>query len=406
MKNNAKQILPSVNHAKASLIFSKPWERRPCLFPRFGSLVAALCSRHMAVAFLLIAVQSFCGNVSAQDFNNLEYLCCDWGPAMTLPTKPNEAAQFNDTEDEVYFLKQATSFTRRKRLGKDLFSGRDYEDIGKGLSIYLCKMRADGSAKTEIKELWKNPAYPIDTQGQSTWMDVNRKTHKIVFSITFAGSDITGLWTVDLDGRGLKRVITPDRNAKYLQAINHPSWTPDGEWIFYEEELRGMNPNRFNIGKCDVRGSGCSRIFEATEKIQYQHPCVSPDGKKLAFLRLPYGYPGAPFVWIANLGGTTAAPVGGKETIQNCGSAPAWSPDGKQIFLRGRVLDAQCGDILRSGTPLRDGKAHSEGWVHWGRFGFIGFNLSGILFTDKELKNSKLIGVPRLVEKGGTTCAW
>ena len=227
------------------------------------------------------------------DYNNIEYLCCDWGPAMTLPAKTNDVAQFNDAENEVYFLKQVFSFTRKKRLAKDVWSGRDHEDVGRGLSIYLCKMKADGSAKTEIKELWKNPAYPIDTQGQSTWLDVNRKTRKIALSITFAGSDITGLWTMNLDGGGLKRVITPDCNTNYLQAINHVSWTPDGQWLFFEEELRGMNPNRFNIARCDAAGSARRRIFEATAKIQYRQPSVSPDGKQLAYLRMPYGFPGA-----------------------------------------------------------------------------------------------------------------
>jgi len=49
-------------------------------------------------------------------------------------------------------------------------------------------MKPDGGDKTEIKELWKNPNYPIDTQGQSTWMDVNERTRKIALAITYAGA--------------------------------------------------------------------------------------------------------------------------------------------------------------------------------------------------------------------------
>jgi len=112
---------------------------------------------------------------SAAECANIEYLCCAWGPAMTLPTKAGEKPQFDDSQEEVYFLKQVA---------------------GQGVGIYLCKMKADGSAKTEIKELWRDPNYPIDTQDCTTWMDVCVKTHQVAVTVTYAGSDITGLWTM------------------------------------------------------------------------------------------------------------------------------------------------------------------------------------------------------------------
>jgi hypothetical protein len=340
------------------------------------------------------------------DYNNIEYLCCNWGPALTLPSKSNAAAQFNDAEDEVYFLKQIGSFTRKKRLLKDVWSGRDYEDIGRGISIWLCKMKADGSGKNEIRELWKNPNYPIDTQSQSTWMDVNRKTHKIALSITSGGSDVTGLWTLNLDGSELKHIITPTFAGRYLPEINHVSWTPDGEWIYFEEWLAGSHPQRYNITKCDKAGGSRTTIFEATEKVQYKEPSVSPDGKQLAFSRYPNGYPGGRYLWTSTVDGKDAAPIGGKDSQQNWGSYPVWSPDGNRILLGGAgLIDVESGEIINWRSPKCGGVECSYGWAHWGKAGLIGFNLSGILFTDNEIKISKALGVSRLVECSGNADA-
>ena len=115
------------------------------------------------INLILVGLFVNLGIASAQEFKNIEYLCADWCPAMKLPAKKDQQPQFSDAEEEIYFLKQVGSFTRRQHLIPNPFSGSKTEDIGHGISIYLCKMKPDGSDKTEIKELWKNPNYPIDT---------------------------------------------------------------------------------------------------------------------------------------------------------------------------------------------------------------------------------------------------
>jgi WD40-like Beta Propeller Repeat len=336
----------------------------------------------------------------AQEFKNVAYLCADWGPAMTLSTKPSDKPQFDDTQEEVYFLKQVNSFTRKKLLLADPFSGNKTEDIGHGISIYLCKMKANGGQKTEIKVLWKNPNYPIDTQGASTWMDVNEKTHKIVVSVLFGGSDLTGLWTMNMDGSDLKQIVKPEWGER-LTGVDHPSWTPDGRQIVFEERLRGVHPNRFNIAICDADGGRFKRLLESTDKIEYRQPSVSPDGKIFAFSRSPNGYPGGRYIWLANIDGSEPHPlVEAKRVTDGWGDYPAWSPDGKHLYALGAgILDVETGRVLNDHRPKLNGKPWAAEYVHWGTAGLLGSATSfRITLTDSNLVQVQLLCASGLEE--------
>jgi Tol biopolymer transport system component len=356
---------------------------------------------HIILLALLALSTAVGGRVYAQDFANIEYLCCDWGPAMKLSGKTNEPPVFSKTDEEVYFLKQTGRFTRSPR-----------GDKGHGTNIYLCKMKPDGSEKTEIRELWHNVTYPIDTQGQTTWMDVNEKTKRIALCIGFAGTDLIGLWVLNMDGTGLTRIVSERTEEKRLRAINKCSWSPDGQWIMFEEELRGTKPDNFhNIARCDTTGGQVRRLLLGGEKEHYRQPSVSPDGQSIAFVKYPNGYPGERWIWLMTIDGTEAHPLGGKQSLSTWGTWPTWSPDGKSIFAVGMahfIVDLE-GKKLIAGTPELNGKRCGSGWAHWGKTGFVGFKVGGILFTDLDLKEARALATSRVSDSSREeirACDW
>jgi hypothetical protein len=343
--------------------------------------------------------------VCAQEFANIEYLCADWGPAMKLSAKTNEPPQFSDSEEEIYFLKQVNRFTRKKRLVPDLLGGGKTEDIGHGVSIYLCKMKPDGSGKTEIKELWKNPRYPIDTQAQTTWMDVNEKTKKIVLSIVIGGEDITGLWTMNLGGSQLRRIQTPSMEEKGRSGFGHPSWTPDGQWIVFGKGVRSPKGVTGGIAKCDPLGSNTLYLTNNPDDTM---PRVSPDGKQIAYIH-KVGY--ASRLYMMNIDGTNQHPLPNPDDKRwgtHGGTYPTWSPDGKRILVTGRILDAVSGNVSLERRPVLQGQQGTYGWPHWGKMGIVGSVVNGILFTDLELREAKWIGSSKLVQCSGSkeSCQW
>lgn len=359
-------------------------------------------------SLILASLFAFGEFATAENFNSIEYLCADLGPAMTLPAKAGDKPQLSDTEDEVYFLKQLTSFTRESLKTPDLFTGAKARDVVNGSGIYLCKMKGDGSGKTEIKELWHNPAYPIDTQGQSTWMSVNGKTRRIALSIRYAGADTIGLWTMNFDGSELRRILPSASEKPTAYRVNHPSWTPDGKCIVFEQEGGGKR----RIVKCDADGK---EIMELTDSDHDETPCVSPDGRQIAFIHwIRKGDINDSWLWLIGVDGNNSQPLPNPDAKSfwtakaHWGTYPAWSPDGKRIFLLGitsTIVDAHTGKDLVVGALHRAG----IGWPQWGRSGLLCTRVCGIGFGDLETKNSKVLGACTTVEckrNGDQQCRW
>lgn len=104
--------------------------------------------------------------------------------------------------------------------------------------LWLCKMNWDGSEKKDLGELWAGQDAFVDTQSGALWVEVNAATSNIAFSVEFGNEVSGGLWIIGMDGKNLRRPFPLVWNQQARWAPLHPSWSPDGNKMVYEEDDR------------------------------------------------------------------------------------------------------------------------------------------------------------------------
>ncbi len=83
--------------------------------------------------------------------------------------------------------------------------------------------------------------------------------------------DLTGIYTLHLDGTGLTKVIT---QAELGDRIFYPSWSPDGQWIAFTTE--------YVLYKIRPDGSDLTRLTHSDARDKWRF-AWSPDGRQLAY---------------------------------------------------------------------------------------------------------------------------
>ncbi|HEX8067500.1 MAG TPA: hypothetical protein VF520_13360 [Thermoleophilaceae bacterium] len=140
---------------------------------------------------------------------------------------------------------------------------------------------------------------------------------------------IWDLWSVNLDGSNLRRVLSWNGNQ------DHPVYSPNGQKIAFTSntDVNGSSLKTPYVFVANANGTGAVKIVAGSE------PTFSPDGTRLAYTSG------------GNIYAINASDGRSKVQVTRNGQSgdPDWSPDGTTI-------------AYRKGVPLSDGRIFYEIW--------------------------------------------
>ncbi len=208
----------------------------------------------------------------------------------------------------------------------------------------ILTMRSDGS---DIRQLTKNPGNP---DFAIAWSPDGTK---IAFASYRPGDPNTELYVMNADGSGQRRL------TDFRDGASMPTWSPDGGWIAFHAEIRGLDDGIFFI---HPDGSGLRRIT-VTRNGDW-NPAWSPDGTEIAFSREVTGGSFAIFLMRPDGSGIhqlTDLPGGQDDAT--------WTPDGSGVVFGWSTTGGEGWYVIdRDGTGLRRltaAPAYAEAPLSW-----------------------------------------
>ena len=178
-------------------------------------------------------------------------------------------------------------------------------DEKKTWSIHI--MNSDGTNRkrlTHEKNKWDNsPAWSPDGT-------------KIVFSRAYKDVDknwLKELWIMNSDGSQQSQIKSLNGGGPYF--------TQDGRIVFHSE----LNGEKSKISIADIDGNNIIHLTD--NEAEEQHPEVSPDGKKIAFMS---DRDGNHEIYVMNIDGSNQKRLTNNDVDD---WYPSWSPDGSQLIF-------------------------------------------------------------------------
>ena len=239
-------------------------------------------------------------------------------------------------------LQQLTNWRARPAWSRDGRASLSFALKSNGPDVCpLLVMNSDGSDLHQVAQV------RTDCSGVS-WGPGDRR---IVFGGGRPGRISDGLWVVNVDGSGLKRLLGGRGGTEGI----HPTWSPDGHTIIFGWTGRSRHPwGRLAAIRPD--GSGFHVVVgprSAPHEDEVSLPTWSRDGKRLAYIREDHrsGHVQRTLE-VADARGhhrrmLVRLPIGPARS-----GAPAWSPNGRSIAFWSMCPQA-CVSTIPSGGGTR-----------------------------------------------------
>jgi Tol biopolymer transport system component len=236
------------------------------------------------------------------------------------------------------------------RPGERIVFQRSDPTIGKNR---LYTMRPDGSGLRAITS-------PGPDEDRDSFADWSPDWRSIAFTRFFA--EQTDLLLVRPDGTGVRNLTRAGCTGDCLSS-EYPAWSPDGTQIAFERALgpRPVGPPRLvGIFVMDADGSNVRQLtqFEPNSGSEDHGPSWSPDGRRIAFIRVTTALRSA--IYTVNADGSGLRLVRRMPRDRPGAGTPNWSPDGRRILFSTYCRFSSCGQAPR-GAQLFTVKPNGRG---------------------------------------------
>jgi len=170
----------------------------------------------------------------------------------------------------------------------------------------------DGSNERQLAAVPPGVSPEFPEGAEDEWPDISPDGRWVAF--TRAHSSEGGLFIMNIDGSGLRRLINYDMQPE------RPRWSPDGTLIVFHTNSERFETESANVWVVAPDGSGLRQLTHESVPGQAWAPDWSPDGKHIVFVHTTTSRSTA--LDVIGLDGSTTC------VLYQGGSTPAgWDPD-------------------------------------------------------------------------------